>query len=92
MSIQMKLASDAQTVNITVCGHFDFQAYRYFSRMLERAVHPNARFMIHVRDTEHLHDAGLSILLMLRNLLGKERIEGVRCPPKTRNTLCRYGF
>ncbi len=92
MTLSTQISRNGRVVIISIDGRFDWRGYRALACDLKQASQTQTKYVIDMSETEHFNDAGLSILLMLRQRLGESRIDAVRCGPKTRDTISNFGF
>ena len=69
MSVETHLSSDQQTVTIAVLGRFDFSVVNDFRKAYE-AQPAGKRFVIDLKQAEHIDSSALGMLLNMRSALG----------------------
>ncbi len=92
MPIDKKVSPDGELVTLSISGRFDISLYPDFSQALAQCQHPHTRFVIDIRNTNYIHDFGLSMLLTLRTRIGAGRIDIITTRPEVKNMLAEYGF
>lgn len=91
MSLMSQVVDDGTTVLISINGRFDFGIHREFRSAYEKAdikiEHP--KYIIDLKNTEHMDSSALGMLLLLREHAGGDRANVLiaHCGPVIREIL-----
>lgn len=77
MSLMSQVIDDGATVVIAISGRFDFGVHREFRSAYEKAdtTIQNPKYIIDLKDAEHMDSSALGMLLLLREHAGGDRAD-----------------
>lgn len=90
MPVRRHMLTTSDVVTLAIAGRLDFSAHEVFRRACEQGRRDaNLKYVIDLGGTEHIHDSGLGLLLMLYKHAGGNHsdIRIVNCPPELRDVL-----
>ncbi len=91
MSLMSQVIDDGATVVIAISGRFDFGVHREFRSAYEKADTKiqNPKYIIDLKDAEHMDSSALGMLLLLREHAGGDRADVLiaHCSPVIREIL-----